>query len=122
LVLSVVLIAGCGGTPAAPVTDVDCCEVVVADVASGEIRGVLATRGEPSSGWIAMLRGASVPPLESRIDERGRFFFGPLPPGSYELAIESESGVQRWRERVRVRDGDALELVVELDSPDSVDE
>ena len=107
---------GCGGQPAASEAPGPCCEVVVAPVESGQIRG--KTSPDPGSiEAVALLRGApSVPPLQARIDERGRFFFGPVPPGSYELVIEDPEGERLGSERVRVSDGAVIELRVDLAS------
>jgi hypothetical protein len=102
--------------------------VVVEPVASGEIRGVLVLSAQddtPSDGrtWLATLQGGpSVPTLEARIDEDRRFFFGPLPPGSYELRVFDGRGRERGRAHLSLDDGDTLELelVIEEDEPDAL--
>jgi hypothetical protein len=122
------LVAGCGGPPTASEAESPCCLVVVEPLSSGEIRGVLALSAQddtPSGNrtWLATLQGGpSVPTLEARIDEDRRFFFGPLPPGSYQLRVFDDRRRERGRAQLSLGDGDVLELklVIEEDELDAL--
>jgi hypothetical protein len=113
--LSAALVAGCGGVTSSRADEPRCCQVVLAPVESGEIRGEVVAHGDLAArGLVVRLRGApEVPPLEARPSDAGRFFFGPVPPGDYELVV-AEGDEALWRERVHVDDGASLLLTIEV--------
>lgn len=93
--------------------------VTLSPVASAVLRGeVIAARktgrAAPAIEALAVLRSeGDLPTLESPLDGEGRFFFGPVPPGAYELAIRTGGEIRTVR-AVVLEDGDTAQVTIEL--------
>lgn len=102
--------------PRAPDADSAPRRIEIEPIASGEIRGEVReganAGGKELDGGVVLLRGGeSVPELEAEIDG-GEFFFGPLPPGQYELVVRPSREGIRAREVV-VGENEVSEVIVE---------
>ncbi len=70
-------------------------------------------RGSPAS---VILAGSGVwPPRSVEADQEGRFAFGDVPPGVYELRARHESNASRAREGLLVESGAPIEVRLQLE-------
>ncbi len=94
-------------------------EVSVAPVASGEVRGKVSAAGSlgenRADGLVVVLRArADMPDLSSEVDDDGGFFFGPIPPGRYELSVVREYESLADERVVDVQNEETAEVVVDI--------